>query len=199
MAWTFTTRQICMDYSGLAEGDFKDAWSNWIEKLISDREGIEYIGTTATVSSEKHDGDGTDALFVKNPPVVSVTSMTISDASVNAADYKVYEWGVRLVSSAGTELETAMEVTPKFPVGVQNVSITYVSGRAAVSGRIEMMATLMICEIAKVASREGSDASIKYSEVTDEMGKTPVVFNVGLHAKIMAILNRLGHKRIRAR
>lgn len=199
MAWTFTTRQICMDYSGLAEGDFKDEWSNWVEKLVSDREGIEYIGTTATVSAEKHDGDGTDSVFVKNPPVVSVTSMTVSDAAVNTADYKVYEWGVRLVSSAGTELETAMEITPKFPVGVQNVSITYVSGRPAVSGRIEMIATLMICEIAKVASRAGSDASIKYSEVTGEMGETPTVYSTGLHAKLMAILNRLGQKRIRAR
>ncbi len=199
MAWTFTTRQICMDFSGLAEGDFKDAWSDWIEELISEREGIEYIGTTATVSAEKHDGDATDSLFVKYPPVVSVTSMTVSDAAVNAADYKVYEWGIRLASSAGTELGASMEVSPKFPIGTQNVSITYVSGKATVPKRLEMIATLMICEVAKVASREGSDASIKYSEVAGQMGETPTVYSTGLHAKLMAILNRLGHKRIRAR
>lgn len=199
MAWTYTTRQICVNYSGLPEGIFRDEWSNWVEELISDRTGIEYIGSTVEISAEAHDGDGTDALFVKYPPVVSVTSMTVSDAAINAADYKVYDWGVRLVSSAGTELETAMEVTPKFPIGVQNVSITYVSGKSSVPKRIELMATLCICEIAKVASREGSDASIKYSEITEEMGERPAVYDIGLHAKLMAIVNRLAQKRIRAR
>lgn len=199
MAWTLTTKAICAGLSGLPTTAYRDEWSDWVEGLIEDMAGIKYIGTTATVSAELHDGDNTDTLRVKFPPVISVTTLLCSDMTIGSSDYKVYPWGVRLVSSEGSELKESMVRHPRFPAGVQNVSITYVSGKASVPDRVQLCATLMINEIAKVQSREGSDASVKYGMVEPGMDERPTEFDIGLHKKLRAIAHSILQPRTRFR
>ncbi len=65
--------------------------------------------------SDTYDGNASDILFLKNSPIISVTSLSIDDESVAAEDFKVYDDYLRLVSEL-------------FTPGELNVSVSYSAG-----------------------------------------------------------------------
>jgi hypothetical protein len=64
-----------------------EALLDGVAKTIND-----YIGVTAINSSytEYHDGDGSNTLFLRHFPVVTMTSLVIDTSTIAAADYHLY-------------------------------------------------------------------------------------------------------------
>ncbi|UCD57332.1 MAG: phage gp6-like head-tail connector protein [Candidatus Hydrogenedentota bacterium] len=65
--------------------------------------------------SENYDGNASDILFLNSTPIVSVSSLSIDDETLQADEFKVYDDYVRLVSRL-------------FTPGELNVSVDYDAG-----------------------------------------------------------------------
>lgn len=98
------------------------AMNDLLESLLDSFNDVieDYLGVTCinTTYSEKYDGDGTDTLFLKHYPIVSVSSLSVDDEA--SSDYHIYkeEGFIRLASDVFTK-------------DSQNVSISYVAGHGA--------------------------------------------------------------------
>jgi len=171
MAWSFVSKAKVSAVYGISTTELQDEWSDWAEGLIKDYMGVDYIGTTSSVT-ETHDGDGTNLMVVNKPPIASVISLSISDVSVSSADYKVYDSYVKLVATSNPLLVTVeQDRNLYFPVGEQNVSITYVSGYSSVPTKVEWCAAQMIGTIAQFSKRKGVDSSLQFSSPTEARGE----------------------------
>jgi len=86
--------------------------------------------------TEKHDGDGTSVLYLKQYPVNSVSSLKIGTGTVNSSNYALYkeEGKIRLKYSV-------------FPEGIQNVEVTYNAGYQDGSDELEALEQIVINEI----------------------------------------------------
>jgi len=199
MAWTYCSKETVAAIARVDVDILRDEWSDQVEDLISDHEGFSTIGSTATITEEAHDGNGSNRIWVKKPPIVSVTSVqigSISPTTLSSSAYKVYDQYIQLVNSNTTSLAEAFDSARNvFPVGTQNVLITYVSGLAAVPARIELCAAVMIGEIAKVYRKGGADNSLKYGGSAATQGeRTSVAADKGLLATLRSHMeNSLRH------
>jgi len=203
MAWTYISKEKVSNLYNVDTSDLRDEWSDWVEALISDHLGYAYIGTTETITDEEHSGDGTPSLYVKYPPIVSVTEVkvgTTSKTTITSTSYKVFDDHIELINSKKTNIAQALDgPTTVFPVGVKNVSISYVSGLASVPKTVEFTAGLMIAEIAKYNQRGGADASIKFVPATFTRGEgEAVVAQRGLAATLQSIMRHNLRKRVHA-
>src|SRR3972149_2421174 len=190
MPWTYTTKELVSGFAKVPEGELRDAWSNWVEDLINQHVGTSYTGTV-TYTNEMHDGDGGSFLFVNHPPIVSVSALSISGGDMIPSDYKVYESFIELVGAPATEMSQALYRPSTFPVGAGNVLISYIGLSAAVPARVQLAGTQMVSLIALVNQREGADASLKYSKVTQTQGDTVTTTgSVGLQSGLMDIMKR---------
>lgn len=201
MAWTYIGKDEVANLYNIDTTDLRDEWSDWVEALISEYLGYTYIGTTTTITDEEHSGDGTPALYVKYPPIVSVTEVkvgTTSKTTITSSSYKVFDDHIELINSEKTSVAEALNgPTTVFPVGVKNVSISYVSGLADVPKTVEFTAGLMIAEIAKYYQRGGSDASVKFVPTSFSRGEgSAVVAQRGLAATLQSIMRHNLRKRV---
>ncbi len=105
------------------------------------------------IEGELHDGDGTDELRVDVTPIVSVSAVSIDGQAVNVADLAIYhtmvafksgEYSARLRSSGGI-----------FPVGRQNISISYSAGYAAVPRDIADACKFQVAFLMNTANKQG--------------------------------------------
>ena len=196
MAWTYCSKETVAAIARVGVDILRDEWSDQVENLIADHEGFSTIGSTTTITEEAHDGNGSNRIWVKRPPIVSVTSVqigSISPTTLSSTAYKVYDQYVQLVNSSTTNIDSTRNA---FPVGTQNVLITYVSGLAVVPSRIELCAAVMIGEIAKVYRTGGSDNSLKYRGQAATQGeRTSVAADKGLLATLKSHMkNTLRHR-----
>jgi len=200
MAWTYCSKETVAAIARIDADILRDEWSDQVENLIADHEGFATIGSTTTITEEAHDGNGSNRIWVKRPPIVSVTSVqlgSISPTTLSSSAYKVYDQYIQLVNSNTTSLAEAFDSTRNvFPPGTQNVLITYVSGLATVPARIELCAAVMIGEIAKVYRTGGADNSLKYrSQGITQGERTNVVADKGLLATLRSHMeNSLRHR-----
>ena len=196
MAWTYCSKETVAAIARVDADILRDEWSDQVESLIADYEGFATIGSTTIITEEAHDGNGSNRIFVKKPPIVSVTSVqigSISPTTLSSTAYKVYDQYVQLVNSSTTNIDSTRNA---FPVGTQNVLITYVSGLAVVPSRIELCAAVMIGEFAKVYRTGGSDNSLKYRGQAATQGeRTSVAADKGLLATLQSHMkNTLRHR-----
>ena len=96
MSWEIVTRQEVSAFGNIPESTLESEWYDWAASIMEAETGYANIGESATVSSETHDGDGTDLLRVDYPPIVSVTSVSIDDTAISSTRYKVYSHYIRL-------------------------------------------------------------------------------------------------------
>lgn len=176
MAWTLCSKEDVMDLHPISEPDLKDSWSEMVEGLIRDHMGALYLGTTSVISSEYHNGDGTDTLVVNKPPIVSVQSLYVNGASYTASYYIVFENRIQLIEGVN------------FPVGRGNVVISYTSGSATVDDQIRLTAAVMIVAIINFKGRQGADGSLKYAQASQREGEPTPVRSVGLINHLKAIM-----------
>ena len=201
MAWTYCTKEIVAALYTVEESDLQDEWSDWVEALISERYGYAYIGDTETVTDEVHNGDGTSFLYVKYPPIVSVTSVEVGSTTPTAltsTSYKAFDDHIELVNSPTSPLSMSMSgVRATFPVGVQNITVTYVSGLATVPTIVQLTAAQMIAEIAKFPQRGGADYTMKYTGQPNTRGQAMGLVAVrGLAGTLQSIMKNNLRKRV---
>jgi len=200
MAWVYCSKATVAAIARIDADILRDEWSEQVEELIADYEGFATIGSTTTITEEAHDGNGSNRIWVKRPPIVSVTLVQLGSTSptaLSSSSYKVYDQYIQLVNSNTTNLAEAFDSTRNiFPVGAQNVLITYVSGLTAVPSRIELCAAVMIGEFAKVYRTGGSDNSLKYrGQGTTQGERTSVAADRGLLATLQSHMkNTLRHR-----
>ena len=201
MAWTYVTKTIVAALHNVDADILQDEWSTWVEAMISEHMGYKYVGETATITAEKHSGDGTPYVYVDYPPIVSVSSLELGTVTTNvitSTSYKVWDDHVELVNDATTDLSASMRGPINyFPIGVQNISITYVSGLATVPAIVQFTAAQMIAEIAKYKQRGGADHSTKFVPAQSRRGEgQAVVVERGLAATLQGIMRNTLRKRV---
>lgn len=64
-----------------------EALLDGVAKVINDYLGVSVINSSYT---EYHDGDGSNILFLKHFPVVTVTSLVIDTSTIASSDYDLY-------------------------------------------------------------------------------------------------------------
>ena len=169
MAWKYCKKDEAASFSGLDVSKFHDFMSAIVEEMIDDYEGKSFGDAVQYI--ESYDGNGTDTLFVNNVPIVAVTSLAVDGSSVSTSEYKVYDHYIRLVSSSGSRIKTAMgDVGSSFPVGQQNVTVTYTANQATIPGRVRFCAIQMLTVIALMSERGGSDTIIPMTRAGQEFG-----------------------------
>jgi hypothetical protein len=196
MAWTFVSKSVVAALPHTSIDELQDEWSDWVEALITEKQGYEYLGNATTITEEAHDGDNTPRLFVKYPPIASVTEVkigTLTPTAITSTSYKVYDQYIELLNIYSTSLASAIDgVRNVFPKGTQNILITYVSGVDAIPAKVEMCAALMIAEIAKLNRRGGADNIIKFQGQTRGFGGvTNVIADKGVVASMLSIRDQL--------
>lgn len=201
MAWTYATKAVVAALQHLAVEELEDEWSTWAEALIAEHYGYSPLGSTETATDEAHSGDGTPYIYVKYPPIVSVTSVkfgTISPTAITSTSYKVFDDHIELINDPKTNLATSYEGPGNvFSTGTQNITITYVHGEAAVPAIVQFCAAMMIAEIARYYKRGGADNSIKWIPQGRTEGQIRgVVSDKGLAATLRSHMDNLLRKRI---
>lgn len=177
MAWELCSKDDVMDIHPVPESELKDSWSDQVEGLIREHMGAPYLGTSAAITDEYHNGDGTHLLFVKYPPIISVQSITAGDVALTSADYVIRETSIALLSYV-------------FPVGTMNVKISYTSG-GAVPESVRLAATTMIVAIINYKRMAGADGSLKWGSAEKKAGEDTPNRNVGLTSHLKTIMKRL--------
>lgn len=185
MAWEIVTKQEVRSVHPMDVTEMPDLWSEMVEALIRQHLSSPNLGKPASVT-EVHSGDGTSMLLVKSPPIDSVTSITVAQATLTSADYVVFPNHIQLKHQV-------------FPEGNLNVEVTYVSG-GTVDPTVKLAAVAMIAAIANYQGRHGADASMKWANVDQQMaGEETPTRNIGLTSHLKTIMKRvLRRNRVRA-
>jgi len=197
MAWELFTKEDVEIEFGVPSDNLVDAHYNqaiaiaedWMDKKISG---------TATYTDEAHDGDGTDTLFVDHPPIVSVSDLSVDGSTQGNTTYKVYKTHVRIKTISPTEVEAALWGREAvFPVGRQNVTITYVGGTATadVTEMVKTGLKMIVAQLALMKERGGSDASMALDFAQARQGEDTVVPS---EMSIERIARRFFGRRVRA-
>ena len=186
MAWKLCSKEDVISIPPFPVADLKDFWSVSVESLIKEHMGTPNLGESVVITNETYDGDGTNVLIVRQPPIISVEAIRISGVTSTGASYVVYQNYVALVNET-------------FPEGLLNVQIDYTSGDTAVSGTVQLTAAAMIAAIINYRQRYGADSTIKWATGDQEMGESTPNLNVGLTSHLKQIMKRmLRRERIRA-
>lgn len=178
MSWRMCSKEDVVSIHPVPVADLQDGWSEMVEGLIREYMDMPYYADPTAVTNEKHSGDGSNLLVVRRPPIISVTSLLVSDASLQPSDYVVFPNHVLLKNQT-------------FPEGSLNVDISYQSGTAEVSQSVRLAAIAMIVAIINYRKRYGADSSIKWSSNDTKAGEESPNLNVGLTSHLTQIMKRL--------
>jgi hypothetical protein len=132
-----------------------------------------FNGGTATVTV---DGTGTDAIMLPQRPVGTITAVTVNGGTVT--DYALSELGALYRGSAGERYEW-----PVWPLGRQNVQITYTYGYQ----------TLVPADIREVALNIAMRAVVQGIAGAETVGDVVITYSVGsddLSANELRILQK---------
>jgi len=196
MAWEAATKVQVSDIAGVREADLQDWWYTSAVDLIAEKAG-RYNIADVTAVVDVLDGNGLSRISVRQPPISSVTSVTISDVVISSNRY--------ITDGAYVVLIDRVDVNPylagdTFPRGVKNVSISYVSG-AAGDGAATLAVALIIQEIANVTKSEGAESRLQFSGV-DRASAQAFRYGrsgPGMTQRIDKVIGDLLGKRIKAR
>lgn len=177
MAWTLCSKDDVIAIHPITESELNDSWSTFVESLIIQHMGNPYLGSPTVITDEYHNGDGSDVLFVRKPPILSVSELYLNGATLLASDYVVFTNYVQLKNMTFTKDRL-------------NVKITYQSGVASsgVPGTVKFAAAMMIVAIINYRGRMGADSSIRWAAQPVEEGERTPNVNIGLMTHLRAIM-----------
>jgi hypothetical protein len=178
MAWELVSKEDVVSIHPYAEGELKDFWSDVVEGLIREHLSAPNLGKSVVITNETHDGDGTNVLMVRQPPIISVQDIRIQGVSSSASDYVAYDNYVKLKSE-------------NFVEGTLNVQIDYTSGNLSVPFQVQLTAAAMIAAVINYRRRYGADSSFKWDAGDIAAGETTPNLNVGLTSHLKAIMKRM--------
>jgi len=128
--------------------------------------------------TETHDG-GSPVIFLKRRPVLSVATVTeytptaypLTEEPLGGS-YTTY--GYRMDAEKGTLLRTSAAIPTRFAPGVQNVTVTYTAGRAAVPANIRGAAL----ELVRTQWQPQQSGNLPGIDVDNEPGKNVLGYYV---------------------
>ena len=186
MAWKLCSKEDVLSIHPFPADELQDFWSDSVEELIKVHMGTPNLGESIVLVNETYDGDGTNILIVRQPPIISVEEIRISGVATTVAEYVVYQNYVALTNQ-------------NFPEGLLNVQIDYTSGDITVSSSVRLTAAAMIAAIVNYKQRYGADSTIKWATGDQQLGESTPKMNVGLTSHLTQIMKRmLRRERIRA-
>jgi hypothetical protein len=118
---------------------------------------IGYCGRSfeiVAVENELHDGDGTEELRVDLTPIAAVAALSIDGQAESVSELAIYHTMVAFKDS-GTYNARLRSTGRVFPIGRQNVSISYLAGYAAVPREIVDMCKLQVVHLMNVGTKQG--------------------------------------------
>lgn len=177
MAWTLCSKQDVQTISPLQLVELKDEWSEMVEGLIKQHLGQPYLGTSQVITDEYHSGDGSPILRVSKPPIISIESLQVEGATIQASDYVVFNSYVQLKYDVFTN-------------GNLTVKISYTSGSTTVPQPVRLAATAMIVAIINYNRRFGADASVKWGQPEQKLGEDDPNKQMGLTSHLSTIMKR---------
>lgn len=100
-----------------------------------------------TYTTETYDGTGTKQLWIRNPPIISITLITVDNETISeATDYDDYD-GYRIEPQVnGHKMEGMLYLSNGWDKGEQNVEVTYSGGYTTIPDDIRRAAVMMIRE-----------------------------------------------------
>ena len=111
------------------------------------------VFTSTAYAPEYQDGLGGDWLFVKNPPITAFTSIAVEDAygdteTILAAEFVRDNDTGRIQFKVDADSDFAY-----FPVGIQNIDITYTGGYAAIPDEVQDAVILIAMNLYSLGSK----------------------------------------------
>jgi|GEM_PF-3366622 len=141
---------------------------------------------SGAIAAEKHDGDGTESVFVRVTPISALTSITITDdaGTETVQDSTTYRHNpntgeIRLLGSSIGRWTGFSSLTgpadrrftaPSWPVGFQNIAIAYTGGWADGSEPDDLLQALI--EMTAILYREGKRDGTLSSETLGDYSYT---------------------------
>jgi len=116
-----------------------------------------YLGVTMMNSTytESYDGNGTNSLFLKHYPIISITSLTLDDTALTE-DTDFYNYGPEGFIKLDSDI---------FTKDFKNVDIVYVAGHGAARANISnVLKNTLKTWVARVFQAEIVDFSQRYDE-----------------------------------
>lgn len=104
----------------------------------------------ATYTAETYDGNGCDVLYLKQYPINSVTSITLDDETVDAADYTVEDTGIYYEDG--------------WTAGRRNIAVTYNAGYTTIPADLHMVCTRLSADVLQGV---GQSATIESERIGD--------------------------------
>lgn len=119
--------------------------SNYIEKYC-DR-----VFSSVSYSNEKLDGNGWDNIFIKNPPLTTLTDIDVISSLFTGSTTTTYAATRFDIKEATGQIkwkaDSFLEEGGIFPVGFQNVQVTYVGGFSAIPTSIELITAEFVIQL----------------------------------------------------
>ena len=174
MAWTFCSKEDVIAIHKVPISSLQDFWSEIAESFIRTHLGARYLGNS-TELVEYYDGENSDTLIVKNPPISSVSSIYVNGSLIDPDSYLAGETAIWLLNSN------------IFPSGRRNIKVTYTSGTAEVSTEIRTACAIMVVAVSDYWSSLGSDTSLVFGSSEVLGGSTPNI-EIGLVSHMKQIM-----------
>jgi hypothetical protein len=177
MAWTLCSKEDVTDMHPIMVGDLKDSWSDMAEGLIRQYLNAPYLGTSQQIVDEWHDGDGTNLLFVKHGPIISVESLVVDNAILTADEYVVFP----------TYIELKARVFLRGPL---TVKVSYTSGTSDIPQPVRLAAVSMVVAMINYRRRSGADGSVKWGVTQKAVGEETPNQEVGITTHLTEIMRQ---------
>jgi hypothetical protein len=152
MAWLYVDKALAADFAGVKASFLKDEWSDAIEALI--RNEYKYHLNISSFT-EYYSGDGTNLLFLKKTPIVSLTNVSIigpsSLTSVILNDYFI------------THTKFIEMTSGVFPEGHNNIVVEYTGGVDGVDPRVQFAEMACLAYLVKFLVGNRGEDTIKFA------------------------------------
>lgn len=192
MAWEAITKAEVSDISGAREGDIADVYYEMAVALLEYAAGMYNIGNLTAVT-DTIDGTGTKRVALPRSPVNSVTSVSVDDVVLDSSTYTHDDRYVILIDDFTTN---PYALSDAFPVGSKNVSVSYVSGES--SNKLYGLAVaLIVTELIRQKVGEAADARVQFGSTNRSDARSISRKYVGVHTRLMEIVNTLFGRRTR--
>ena len=194
MSWTLCSKADVISIHPTSEAALPDLWSDAVEQLIREHLSKPSLGLSQATVTESYSGDGTPALFLRQLPIISVSSLSIDGGDIPSTEYIVNKTGIQLTGER------------TFTQGNLNIEVTYETGGGVdesgliTDPLIRLTAAAMVVAIANYRGRAGADSSLKWGNAEQKEGNSTPTFDIGLTSHLRKIMkNMLRRSRLRIR
>ena len=198
MAWELVSKEEVGLMAGAKEQELRDEWYEMAVAIIERYSGLHNLSTAKTVT-EVADGDGSPRLFVKQPPIASVTSVKVDGLTIDSNNYYHTDKAIVFKDDVSGEIKNPYMGGLVFTEGRGNIEVTYVSGPTT-DKSVSLAIALIVKELAGLRLAEGAESRLQFVRQDRRVGDLDAaLWSLGVHGKILAIVRSMVGTRFRAR